>query len=982
MSKKYVFSVAALLLYSCVGFFSCQRSHQNPSGFEVEDGFHLELVASEPLIKDPVDLEFNENGDALVLEMPGYPLEDKQSRLLVLKDLNDDGVYDSSIVFAENLGLATSFMPYKKGVLVAAPPYLLQLYDANQDYRVDKIDTLMGGFAKDNLQHNYNGLTYGIDHWIYAANGGNDGKPYWWGDTTTALDLRGQDLRFNLETRQMERLGESSGGFGLGMDEYGRIFETHNLTHISHLVFPDRYLKGKSMLLENTLHPISDHDEDGLARIFPIGEQEERVNHPEQSGYFSGSCGVMYYGGGAFGNKYAQTVWVADVVLNLIHVDKLKPEGASFAASRVFEKKDFLASTDRSFRPVNMSTGPDGSIYVLDMHRKVIEHPEWIPDEIEKTLDLQAGKNQGRIYKISSSKGHKSFDFQLFRTTEGLLEALKSPNQWVRNTAHRLWMEERTWPSEALAGIRDLLTSKNQLARLHAYWILAESGGLTVGDIAEALENSAAPLKENILKIAEKYIPDNEVIVEKLLRLLEDNDARVRMQAALSLSTLPENHPIYQKNKAKLVDALVASSQLPTDEWHIAAITLAAQSNTVQLFNALTHVKQPNAYLLASLALATSSNVQNVSALLSSLRTTNLTDKERAFVVKQLTQNLGSVDGKAIEQALVSLEKEAALDLLIPLASIRQKVKLEPSRLFLKYSQEAAHNVFNTSLSDSMRVQYLSILEFVPYAQKSGILFTCLKNTQPLKLQENALRQLSLYNEKEIGDKVVAMWNDLSPQTRRYASDLLLYKESNHDALLTGLEQGIINIGEMNFDLERRRTLLWWTDNEDTKRRAKKLFSDSGVRNRQTAIDQMKPALTLKGNPLNGEKIFSSMCSSCHKYGNIGYEVGPNLTEISRKSKATVMYDILDPNAALDPKYVHHRIESKNGDVHTGIIANETDQSVTIHKMGGEKVNIRKSDMKSFRSLGTSLMMEGFENALSTQQMADLLEYLQKGIKK
>jgi putative membrane-bound dehydrogenase-like protein len=321
----------------------------------------------------------------MVLEMPGYPMEDKQSRLLVLKDNNKDGVYDSTIVFKDNLGLADSFMPYKKGVLVAAPPYLLQLHDENGDYKVEKVDTLMGGFAKENLQHNYNGLTYGIDNWIYAANGGNDGKPYWWGDTTTAMDLRGQDLRFNLETRQMERLGESSGGFGLAMDEYGRFFETHNLTHISHLVFPDRYLKGRQILPENTLQNISDHEEDGLARIFPIGEQEDRVNHPEQSGYFSGSCGVTYYGGGAFGEKYNNTIWVADVVLNLIHVDKIKPNGASFTASRIFENKDFLASSDRAFRPVNMSVGPDGSMYIIDIHRKVIEHPEWIPDEIEKT---------------------------------------------------------------------------------------------------------------------------------------------------------------------------------------------------------------------------------------------------------------------------------------------------------------------------------------------------------------------------------------------------------------------------------------------------------------------------------------------------------------------------------------------------------------------------------------------------------------------
>ncbi len=972
-------SIYFLILFFILGLFSCKKAQKTPDGFEIQDGFNVELVANEPLIYDPVDLEFNEKGDAMVLEMPGYPMEDKQSRLLVLKDNNKDGVYDSTIVFKDNLGLADSFMPYKKGVLVAAPPYLLQLHDENGDYKVEKVDTLMGGFAKENLQHNYNGLTYGIDNWIYAANGGNDGKPYWWGDTTTAMDLRGQDLRFNLETRQMERLGESSGGFGLAMDEYGRFFETHNLTHISHLVFPDRYLKGRQILPENTLQNISDHEEDGLARIFPIGEQEDRVNHPEQSGYFSGSCGVTYYGGGAFGEKYNNTVWVADVVLNLIHVDKIKPNGASFTASRIFENKDFLASSDRAFRPVNMSVGPDGSMYIIDIHRKVIEHPEWIPDEIEKTLDLNAGKNQGRIYKISST--NKSFDFKQFSSSEGLLESLKNPNQWVRNTAHRLLMEN-VLSNETFLGLKKLLESDNALARLHAIWILTYSGKLTPNEVLAALQDKNAAIRESVLKISKNYLTESESILNEVIGLLNDSDARVRMQAALSLSTLPENHPFYKKNQDLILQSLAKTAKLPNDEWNVAAITLAAQIQTVELFAQISQEKNVNSSLLASLALNISGETENVLSILRYLSTSPISDKEKTLVVSQLAKHTEKVNGKSIENQVSQLEQKAELDLLTSLASLRQKLKLQPSSQFLKYSKEASKNVLEVSLPDSVRVQYLSLLDFLPYAQKSTILFDCLKNNQPLKLQENALRQLSNYREKEIGNKVVAMWKDLSPQTRRYASDLLLYIESNHDALLTGLENGIINIGEMNFDLERRRTLLWWTDNENTKTRAKKLFSDSGVSNRQAAMDKMKPTLTLKGNNINGKKIFSNTCATCHKYGSIGQEVGPVLTEISRKSKATMLHDILDPNAAVDPKYVNHSLETKSGAIHMGIVANETDKSVTIHKIGGEKVLINKSEIKKFRSLGTSLMMEGFENALSTQEMADLLEFLQKGEKK
>jgi hypothetical protein len=196
-------AIITFLIFS----LSCDFLIKPPSGFQMEEGFQLRLVASEPLIYDPVDMEFNEQGEALVLEMPGYPLEDQASRIILLRDQDTDGQYDERIVFAENLQMATSLMPYKKGVLVAAPPYLLFVKDTDGDYRADAVDTLMGGFSTGNLQHNYNGLTYGLDNWIYAANGGNSGKPYWWDDTTSAMNLRGQDFRFHLESKKMERIG-------------------------------------------------------------------------------------------------------------------------------------------------------------------------------------------------------------------------------------------------------------------------------------------------------------------------------------------------------------------------------------------------------------------------------------------------------------------------------------------------------------------------------------------------------------------------------------------------------------------------------------------------------------------------------------------------------------------------------------------------------------------------------------------------------
>ncbi|HEX5170155.1 MAG TPA: PVC-type heme-binding CxxCH protein [Cyclobacteriaceae bacterium] len=960
--------------------FSCAEKEPVPPGFRIEPGFELTLVASEPLIIDPIDLEFTERGDAMVLEMPGYPFSDQQGRIVMLKDNDQDGVYDERILFAENLLQATSILPFREGLLVAAPPFLLYLKDEDGNNHADAADTLMAGFSTGNLQHNYNGLTYGVDNWIYAANGGNSGDPYWWNDTTTVMSLHGQDLRFDADRRVMQRVGKSSGGFGLAMDDWGHFFETHNLRHVSHLVFQDRYIDGTRLMRDHTLSNISDHEENGLARIYPIGEQESRVNHPEQSGYFSGSCGITYYGGRSFGPEYEQTVWVADVVLNLIHVDKIKDNGASLTASRVMEQRDFLASTDRSFRPVNLATGPDGSLYVVDMYRKVIEHPEWIPDEIEKTLDLNAGKDKGRIYRISKiNSGLHSPDLTLFKTVEGNLEALNSPNQWVRMTAQRLLVDGEMNDIQ-VQNLKKFLQNTSPFTRLHALWILNAKEKLEGTELITALDDSSPGVRENALIVAEKYLSANENLIDKCLALCSDPDQRVRMQVALTLSTLGRND--FERVSDKILGGLAQSAAKSMDEWNTYAITLASRYAPEELFNRLSRLKEVHNHvlLLSSLAMVCGGDQRGMTTVLQTLSHINLNEGGKSEIVNSLAKGVTSnLSVRSLVPFIQNLEATGGLTLVSSLANLRKKIGLPASPQFLNYSKDALQKVLDHSQPDSIREEQLPLLEFLPYEAKADVLFQCLKNTEPLKIQKEAIHQLSTFDDPRIGRRLVENWKEFGPQTRRLAGDVLLFKKVHHDALLTGLEKGVINIGEMNFDLERRRTLLWWSDNDDTKRRAEALFSDAGVLTRQEAFDKMKDALTLKGSPDRGVKIFQTVCINCHVYGSHGENVGPVLTEIGRKSQELLMHDILDPNAAVDTRYINHRLETKSGEVHMGIVDVETDQFITIKKMGGASVTVDKKDIKNFESLGTSLMMEGLETNMTPQDMADLLAFLQTG---
>jgi putative membrane-bound dehydrogenase-like protein len=978
LSKKiFLVILSSVGLIMIFNSFGCQSEESSiPASFQIEKGFSMKLVASEPLIKDPVDLEFNEKGEAFVLEMPGYPFEDQQSRIILLKDKNNDGVYDENVIYAEGLQLASSILPYKKGVLVAAPPFLLHVIDTNGDEIADKTDTLMSGFSTGNLQHNYNGLTYGIDNWIYAANGGNSGQPFWWGDSSSVIDLRGEDFRFNLDKHLMERIGESSGGFGLAINEWGHIFETHNLEHISQSVFHQNYIGSTPLSIRHTLSNISDHEENGLSRIYPIGAQESRVNHPEQSGYFSGSCGISHYGGGSFGSEYDHTIWLADVVLNLIHIDKISNHGSASTASRVMEKREFLASTDRSFRPVNMTVGPNGDMYIVDMYREVIEHPEWIPDDIEATLDLHAGKNQGRIYQISKTESASDkVDMSKFKSIDGLIKSLGDSNQWMRSSAHRLLMEDKLNQTESKL-LAKALDDENSFMRLHALWILSEQNLLTQTQLIAKMQDAVSGIRENALKISEYTINREPGIIETAMTLLMDESQRVRMQAALTLSTL--DYKVLLPIKKQLSEAIVKSSQMDMDQWNVAALSLAAKSISADLFQHLIKQKNPDEKLLISLSRSAAQNQSTLTTVLKSLSEFDGSAEIKSSIISALTKSLDpAINPKGLITFLNALEAQGDVNLISSIAGMHKKFNLPPSKIYLDSSKAAFSKITDPSMPTDVRMAQLALIDLVPFSQKSELLYSCLSNKEPISLQEAALKQLWEADDPGIGSRLVKLWPQLGPISRKYAGDILLYKQAHHDALLTGLEKGSINIGEMNFDLERRRTLLWWTDDDITKRRAEALFSDSGVVNRKEAIDSMRQALTLNGIPTKGLEVFTSLCAQCHIYGSIGKNVGPVLTEINRKSKEQLMNDILDPNAAADTKYINHKIEMRDGTLHIGIVDLETDDKITIKKMGGLTVTIDKEAMKSFESLGTSMMPEGLEGSMTHQDMADLLAFLQ-----
>ena len=285
--------------------------------------------------------------------------------------------------------------------------------------------------------------------------------------------------------------------------------------------------------------------------------------------------------------------------------------------------------------------------------------------------------------------------------------------------------------------------------------------------------------------------------------------------------------------------------------------------------------------------------------------------------------------------------------------------------------------VSDTSEEVEKRLEYLVFLGLEPFQNREAILFELLKTSEPELVQLAAMAQLKQAHVSSIAPKLISLWPELGPKAKTAAGDILLYQGKNHDQLLTALEQGTIQLGEMNLHLERRRELLFSKD-AAIKNRAEALFSDAGIVKRKDALAQMQPALSLKGDAKSGSINFEKLCSSCHRLGNQGQEVGPDLTDVFNRSSAYLMQDILDPNSAMDTKYINHVVVTTDGARHSGIVASETDRQVILKTIGGNEIGIPRSQIASFTATGLSIMPEGLEASMNHQEMADLLAYLQE----
>lgn len=521
--------------------------------FQLRDGFKIELFAAEPHAVDPVEMVFDENGNAFVAEMPDYPFmpeEKGAGRIRLLQDTDGDGMIDNSVIFADSILEVTSMLPWKGGLIATAAPHILYLKDTDGDLKADQKEILFTGFFENNSEAQITSLRFGIDNWIYAANNGQAGTvTYKRKPDAPALSMAGADFRFRLDKDEFE-LESGAAQFGQTIDDWGNRFITQNTLHIRQVVMPRRYLTRNGQIPPgNVLTNISDHDlemfqltpppywraERTARRQKQYKEQNlDRVEYAED--HFTGSSGGTIYDGHAFPEAYYGNVFTGDVAGNLVHRDVIVPAKDSpiLIARRAEgeESREFLATTDSWFRPAGFTVGPDGALYVIDMYRQHIETPLSIPEDLKEDMDFLAGSDRGRIYRIvpenfdaSKQPMPKLKDM----SSQEYVKLLEHPNRWWRLQAQRLLLERQD--ASVVEAVKEMFsTHKDARTRLHALYVLEGLDALNASVVGKAIKDEHAGVRKHGLILAERFAE----LMPLVLEATKDSSLQVVLQATLS----------------------------------------------------------------------------------------------------------------------------------------------------------------------------------------------------------------------------------------------------------------------------------------------------------------------------------------------------------------------------------------------------------------------------------------------------------------
>ncbi len=925
--------------------------------FQLPPDLELQLAAAEPLVEDPVCLAFDAQLRLWVLEMRDYPtgVDGRPGgRVKILTDTDGDGRYDRAVVFLDNLSYPSGLLPWGRGAFVIDAPELFFAEDTDGDGRADRRQVLFRGFQDHNPQHQASSLQLGLDNWIY----GGFGPPR---QRVTVLATGRQvqagqdDFRFSPDGKTFQ-LVTGRTQYGRTQSDWGQWFGSTNPNPFWHFIMPRRYLERNpavavTQVRRSITRPPS------LPPVYPRSRTEDRFNDLFALNRFTSACGAHVYGDVALGPGYQGHIFACEPVHNLVHRAVLVPQGVTFQARRVPQEQqsEFLASTDLWSRPVWITTGPDGALWVADMYRRYIEHPQWIPDGWLAQIDVRAGEGLGRIYRIVP----RGKTLRMPRPSASLkpaelVEELTSTNRWRRLMAQ--WLLVQGGHRQVVPQVKKLLrTAKLPQGRLHALWTLQGLGALEPDDLAVALHDAHPEVVRHAVRLSEPYLDREPKLFGRVVELAASSHPGVVFQVVFSLG---------ESQQAEAAAALVQIARKHSgDVWIRQAVFTSLGPHAAEVARRLLRRGEERTQALLEAALDTlgrSGRAEPLARLVAEVAQPNFSVPQELWRVEALVRLLPAIQRR----------RQVWLQVL---GHDQGRLQEQLGRFLARVLGLAA----DSQRPLSVRQKALGLLGLLPAhrPRQRELLLELLQPQQPPGLQQAALEALARLEPKEFPGLVFQRWGQLTPRLHELALQRLLQRREWIVALLEARAKG--KLGTLRLSAQARDALLRHPQAE-IRRRAEELFAHPSRGELARLLDRYGRRVAQGGNPLQGALVFQRVCATCHQYRGLGRSLGPKLDQLSgqKRSAEFLLESILDPNAAVESKFVGYSLLLADGRVLQGLIVEENATAIQLADAQGKLHTVLRADVEQLAATGKSFMPEGLHRDLTPEQAAHLIAFL------
>lgn len=928
----------------------------------VPKGFSVEVVANEPDIVNPVAMTFDEKGRVWVTESFEYPRRAPgkgRDRVKVLEDADGDGRYEKVTIFAEGLNIPSGIAVGHGGVWVANAPDLLFMQDTDGDGKADKSEVVVTGFGRDDTHELPNSLTWGPDGYLYGINGvfnpsriEQNGKTFAF---TCAI------FRINPRTREFDLFCEgTSNPWGIAWDSEGSLFVSACvIDHLWHLTETGYY-----------------HRQGGPYPPF-TWKIESIVKHKHQKAAY---CGIHYYDSDAYPEAYRQKLFMGNIHGNCLNSDEVARAGSTYFGKGL---PDFLSANDAWFMPVVQKTGPDGCLYVLDWY----DQYHCYQDANRDPMGVDRAK--GRLYRIRYQETPRAKPFDLSKESdEQLITRLESGNGLMRDLAQRLLNERNSPETRKKLEAIVLDGGKERRTRLCALWSLVGTGTLSPKFHAELLRVEDATMRAWGVRAAGNMRKVAPEIAARVKELASDKSPDVLVQVAVAskkvegLDALPLLVQVLQNcGKDELIPHIVWQNLHPLLETQsgefirlVKSENGKGESNLSALLpraiDRILAVKNADAASIAALftlvAARDGGNDPAAKACLTALATRI---QSREISGEQLN-HLRDAMGEDVEAVLAKGEKHPLfLDAAILAASWKQAVGVQTARRLL-VDAAAKEEVRVAALAALAAGQDAEVLETV-----KQLLEDRAKNSAAFRGQ--ILSSLGRLEAAEVGAVVVTALEGLEPELKPRAVEVLTQRVPWAKALLAEMLAGriakdVLNVNQVrgllssgDKDVEAAVTKIWGTIRTDRDPAREKLIGE------MRSLVRSKP-----GDPQKGQVVFNRVCGQCHKIYGQGQDVGPEITLNGRASFEQLLSNVFDPSLVIGQSYQGRTVVTTDGRVLAGLLVEDNDQRVVLKMQGGKLETISRDDVEQISISKLSLMPEGLEKQINSDEMIDLFAFI------